>query len=132
MHHARSGKGPFFIEAYTYRWNSHVGPEDDAYAEYRSQDEIDFWKKNCPISLLENRMLDSGLLSSEIKRDIATRVETEISEAFDFAQNSPFPTISNWEDLNVNPGTPLADSLLLEIDPNGFNQFQADTLPEPY
>ena len=47
--YVRSGKGPFYIEAYTYRWRGHVGPEDDDYIGYRPQSEIDLWKKNCPI-----------------------------------------------------------------------------------
>lgn len=29
--YVRKGEGPFFIEAYTYRWMGHVGPEDDDY-----------------------------------------------------------------------------------------------------
>src|SRR3984893_2587463 len=31
----RAGDGPALVEAYTYRWNSHVGPEDDGANAYR-------------------------------------------------------------------------------------------------
>ncbi len=36
----REGDGPAFVEAYTYRWNSHVGPEDDGVNNYRSAEEM--------------------------------------------------------------------------------------------
>src|SRR5207249_5289224 len=50
MEAVRSGQGPACVEAYTYRWNGHVGPEDDDWNHYRSEAEKDFWKQNCPIA----------------------------------------------------------------------------------
>ena len=132
MQHARSGKGPFFIEAYAYRWNSHVGPEDDSFAEYRSQTEIDFWKANCPIALLEEQMFTDNLLDEAQKKAIIKKIEAEIAEAFEYAKNSPFPTVSDWEESNSCKSSPLADRLLKEIEAVDFNHFQEDALPGPY
>ena len=36
MNSVRKGQGPALVEAYTYRWNSHVGPEDDGVNAYRT------------------------------------------------------------------------------------------------
>mgnify|MGYP003330207743 CR=1 FL=1 len=42
----RSGKGPFLLETFTYRYSGHVGPISDEFVGYRSKKEIAFWKKN--------------------------------------------------------------------------------------
>ncbi len=59
---ARAGEGPAFVEAYTYRWNGHYGPTSDDLVGYRDPAELDAWKKNCPIALLEEAMRAKGLL----------------------------------------------------------------------
>jgi len=131
--YARQQKGPVFIEAYTYRWKGHVGPEDDDYVGYRPQSEIDFWKENCPISLLEEQMIGSKILTAELKKSLLDSINKEISEAFDFAKDSPFPDDTDWKGQNYNHETPLADRLLKD-NPRSeeFNQDQAETVPEPY
>ena len=40
---ARAGDGPTFIEAKTYRWREHVGPNFDVELGYRTQAELDAW-----------------------------------------------------------------------------------------
>ena len=130
--HARDGKGPFFIEAYTYRWNGHVGPEDDDYLGYRPESELDFWKDNCPISLLEEKMLTNGVLTMELKQKLVNDIKLEITDAFEFAQNSAFPDKKNWEELNYSIDAPMLNKLSnIEISEE-FNQDQADTIPGPY
>src|SRR4051812_40443610 len=54
---ARAGEGPTFVEAYTYRWSGHYGPASDDLVGYRPQQDLDAWKKNDPIALLEEAML---------------------------------------------------------------------------
>jgi len=49
---ARKGRGPFFIEARTYRWRGHVGPNPDVDKGIRSREELDFWMERCPIKRL--------------------------------------------------------------------------------
>lgn len=129
---ARMGRGPSFIEALTYRWNPHVGPEDDDYLNYRPKEEMEFWKKNCPVALLENEMIARNLLTSEEKEKIVVKIDEEIARAFAFAKSSPFPRSAHWDRLNYSVSSPLADRLLQEMDSHDFDQHQKDSLPGPY
>ncbi|MEW6172088.1 MAG: thiamine pyrophosphate-dependent dehydrogenase E1 component subunit alpha [Bacillota bacterium] len=45
----RNGQGPAFIICKTFRWMAHVGPNDDTSTGYRSPEEVDYWKKRCPV-----------------------------------------------------------------------------------
>jgi len=131
--HLHKGKGPFFIEAYTYRFRGHVGPEDDDYIGYRPKSELEFWKNNCPILLLEEQMVALGLLTAQRKKEIVNEIENEIVEAFKFAKNSPFPAEPNWEKLNWAQESPVADKLLHDGPQSEiFDQNQKDTIPQPY
>lgn len=132
LNKARNGKGPSFIEAYTYRLNPHVGPEDDDYLNYRSKDELDFWRKNCPIKLLEESMMAKGVLTESDKEKMISDINGEISDAFSFAKASPFPTVKNLVALNYSPESPIADKLLIESDMIKFNQDQPHCIPGPY
>jgi len=81
----RDGHGPQFMECMTYRWKEHVGPSDDWHLDYRSPDEILPWKENDQVTRL------AEMLDGAIRQKIEAAVETEISEAFEFAEQSPFP-----------------------------------------
>jgi TPP-dependent pyruvate/acetoin dehydrogenase alpha subunit len=82
----RSGQsGPFFFECLTYRLKEHVGPNDDFQLGYRSREEAEPWIKADPIKQLGDR------LDLQRRREIETGVETEIRDAFAFAERSPFP-----------------------------------------
>ncbi len=50
--HARAGKGPFYIEAVTYRWRGHVGPQEDLDVGVKRKDDLALWKKRDPIARL--------------------------------------------------------------------------------
>jgi pyruvate dehydrogenase E1 component alpha subunit len=132
VHLARSGEGPSFVEAYTYRWNGHVGPEDDDYLGYRPESEREFWKTNCPIGLLEEQMAAAGLLTAEAKSTLEQEIDCEIAKAFLFAKTSPFPAVENWGSLNYSDDSPLADRLLEENDAAQFDQNQLYSVPGPY
>jgi pyruvate dehydrogenase E1 component alpha subunit len=130
--HVRAGKGPVFVEAYTYRWNGHVGPENDDHVGYRPQSEIEFWKSNDPIVLLEERMTEAGLLDTAGRERLAAEIDLELADAFAFAKKSPFPSEADWKRLNYSAASPLADQLLQDVEAAEFNQRQADTIPGPY
>jgi TPP-dependent pyruvate/acetoin dehydrogenase alpha subunit len=132
MEHVRSGSGPALVEAYTYRWNSHVGPEDDSNNNYRTQAELDFWKANSPILLLEEKLLESGLLTAGNKDQMESDIAREIADHFAFAKTSPFPPRTDWSSANVDERTPLADRLLGSTADTEFDHFQPDARLEPY
>jgi pyruvate dehydrogenase E1 component alpha subunit len=117
---ARAGQGPTFVEAYTYRWSGHYGPASDDLVGYRSNEDLEAWKKNCPIDLLEEAM---GI-SREDKAALVKKYEAEIAEAFRFAKTSPFPTAPSWPSLNLAAKTPEADRLLAEVDLSEFDARQ--------
>lgn len=123
---ARAGEGPAFVEAYTYRWSSHYGPESDDSVGYRSSAEIDAWKRNCPIALIESAMLKAGLFSAADAEQCRREVQAEIDRCFEFAQASPFPAAHDWGALNESATTPLADEFLADIDPAAL-QMQRET-----
>ena len=50
--HARSGEGPYYIEAVTYRWRGHVGPGEDLDVGVKRKDDLDLWKERDPIGRL--------------------------------------------------------------------------------
>ncbi|MES2309621.1 MAG: thiamine pyrophosphate-dependent dehydrogenase E1 component subunit alpha [Verrucomicrobiota bacterium] len=128
----RSGKGPVLVEAYTYRWNSHVGPEDDGKNAYRSSTEMDYWKRNCPITLLEASLKKAGSWDVSVAKRAEEEILKEIQECFNFAKSSPFPKGVDWWDANWESKTPLADKWLVEEQACTFDHSQADAKLGPY
>ncbi len=82
----REGKGPQFIEFATYRWLEHCGPFFDNDIGYRSEKEFLKWKKRDPLKLIEDKILDKDLITK-----IKNKINLEIIDAFEFAENSPYP-----------------------------------------
>jgi pyruvate dehydrogenase E1 component alpha subunit len=128
----RSGHGPALVEAYTYRWNSHVGPEDDGANAYRTSEEIQFWKNNCPLALLEEKLREGGLLDTAAKEAMERDIAAEIEENFRFAKSSPFPSNPDWHAMNWNEASPMADRLLGTSAEADFDQYQPEAKLEPY
>lgn len=128
----RAGDGPALVEAYTYRWNSHVGPEDDSANAYRMKGEMEFWKENCPISLLEERLRAGEWLDDASKSSFEADVAAEVAANFKFAKESPFPQETDWHPMNYEDATPLADQLLGTIVGGEFDHYQADAKLGPY
>jgi TPP-dependent pyruvate/acetoin dehydrogenase alpha subunit len=129
---ARSRQGPTFVEAYTYRWNGHVGPESDDHVGYRPAAEVQFWKDHCPIRLLEEAMAAAGTLAAGDQAALVREVDEEIADAFAFAKGSAFPAGADWRECNHSPHTPLADRLLHDVEAGAFDQYQAELVPGPY
>lgn len=129
----RAGNGPVLVEAYTYRWNSHVGPEDDSANNYRSEKEINFWKDNCPIILLGEKLISKGILTDELLKKYELEIQEEINENFRFAKESPFPDSNDWYNMNYSSHTPLADKFLADAESDGnFNHSQKEAKLGPY
>ena len=129
---ALGGRGPCFVETFTYRWNGHVGPEDDDHLGYRPSEELAFWKANCPILLLEEPLLAAGWLTPAKKDAMLNEFRGELKEAFAFAKRSAFPRALPWHDLNYSLTSPVADRLLVDAESTPFNHDQVDAIPEPY
>lgn len=88
---ARLGKGPALIECKTYRWRGHYEGEADRTYTYRTAEEIEDWKKKCPIERFRTTLLEEGILGEDDFEGMELEVRKEIEEAIHFAETSPFP-----------------------------------------
>ena len=85
---ARQGKGPYFIEALTYRFRGHSMSDP---ADYRPRREEKLWKERDPIPHFAKRLVEEGIVDSEKLRLIKEGVVKEVEEAVQFADKSPWP-----------------------------------------
>jgi TPP-dependent pyruvate/acetoin dehydrogenase alpha subunit len=85
---ARKGEGPTLIECKTYRWLGHSINDPGV---YRSADEVEAWKKKCPIKRFEGVLRGKGLLDDAKIKQVSDGVNAEINEAIHFAEASPLP-----------------------------------------
>lgn len=76
--------GPKFFECMTYRFKEHVGPLEDFEAGYRSLKDAEKWIKNDPVKKF------AKLLGPACQK-IEDKIEAEIKDAFQFAEQSSFP-----------------------------------------
>ncbi|SHI14100.1 thiamine pyrophosphate-dependent dehydrogenase E1 component subunit alpha [Sporanaerobacter acetigenes] len=88
--YVRSGKGPVLIESKTYRWLGHS--KSDAQI-YRSKEEVEEWKKKCPIKRFRKYMLENNIATEEELDTIEKNARQAIEDAVEFANNSPNPPI---------------------------------------
>ena len=96
---ARSGQGPSFIEAKTYRFYNHHGVQTLG-MKYRSDEELAEWKKRDPIDLFEARLAESGVLTAEDAQAVHERVAGAVEQAIAFAEESPLPEAESlYEDV---------------------------------
>lgn len=86
---ARGGKGASFIQADTYRWREHCGPNYDNTLGYRTTEEYETWKRRDP--LLELRRRADTAVSDARAREMQQTIAQEIAAAFAFAEAAPFP-----------------------------------------
>jgi len=86
---AREGKGPTLLEMKTYRWGGHHVADPDYL--YRPKEEVEEWKKKCPIARLEKALLKEKVLDKAKADAIDKEIEKEVAEAVEFAKASPFP-----------------------------------------
>ncbi len=84
----RSGSGPVFIEAMTYRFRGHSVADP---SNYRDSDEVSFWQVRDPIVKFQEAALENEAMTSEDLRRIGEEVERTVSEAVKFAEESEEP-----------------------------------------
>jgi TPP-dependent pyruvate/acetoin dehydrogenase alpha subunit len=85
---ARKGEGPTLIECKTYRWLGHSINDP---AIYRTAEEVESWKKKCPIKRFEGYLRGKGLLDDLKAKEVCRSVNEEIEESIRFAEGSPLP-----------------------------------------
>jgi TPP-dependent pyruvate/acetoin dehydrogenase alpha subunit len=85
---ARAGRGPSLLECKTFRMTGHSAHDDAGYVPKRMFDE---WEKKDPIYRLQNAMLERGVMSMEEITRLHEGVVSEVNEAVEWADRSPFP-----------------------------------------
>lgn len=85
---ARSGGGPTFLEAKTYRYRGHSMSDAQ---HYRTKDEVEEYKKIDPITTVRETILEKKYATEEEIRQIDKRVQELVRECEEFAENSPYP-----------------------------------------
>jgi pyruvate dehydrogenase E1 component alpha subunit len=95
VEYARSGKGPVFIEALTYRYRGHSMADPEL---YRTKAEVEEYRKRDAIERLKTIMTEAGQLDDAKWQAIVDRVERETKEAVEFADASPQPPLDSLFD----------------------------------
>ena len=99
---ARKGKGPTLIECKTYRFEGHE--EGDPWTKYRSKEEVEEWKKRCPIEAFRAKLIKTKILTEEEAKKIDQETKMLIEEAVKFGEESPWPKPQEaLEDVFVSP-----------------------------
>lgn len=81
---ARAGDGPTMIECVTYRMMMHTTADDPK--RYRSDDEVEGWRKKDPITRFEKYLTDKNLLEPKKIESLDQEVKEKIQQAVDRAE----------------------------------------------
>lgn len=95
VEHCRSGKGPYFIEAMTYRYRGHSMADPEL---YRLKDEVEEHRKRDAIERLKSQLIDHDMLDEAGYQSIVDRVERDVQECVEYAEASPEPGIDTLFD----------------------------------
>ncbi|NFE80293.1 pyruvate dehydrogenase (acetyl-transferring) E1 component subunit alpha [Clostridium sporogenes] len=89
---AREGKGPTLIECKTYRHRGHFEGDPCVYKPTEEQEE---WLAKDPIPRFEKYLVENEIFTEERLKEVQDKVESQIDEAVDFANNSPYPELES-------------------------------------
>ncbi len=87
--HCRAKKGPYVLEVLTYRYRGHSMSDP---AKYRTRDEVNKVRaERDPIDHVRELLLESGAADDAALKEIDREVKAVVTDAADFAQQSPEP-----------------------------------------
>ena len=86
---ARSDGGPTLIECVTYRTRAHAEGMGDF--TYRTREDVEEWKKRCPIQRLRTKAIEQKIVSAAQFDAIDAEIKAMVEEARAFAEGSPLP-----------------------------------------
>ena len=87
--YCRAGKGPYILEAMTYRYRGHSMSDP---AKYRSRGEVNKIRaERDPINHVRDVLLAAGMANEEALKEIDHEIKAVVTDAADFAQQSPEP-----------------------------------------
>jgi pyruvate dehydrogenase E1 component alpha subunit len=87
--HCRAGKGPYVLEMKTYRYRGHSMSDP---AKYRSREEVNKVRsERDPIDRMRGWLIDEKVALEDELKEIDRKIKDIVSDAAEFAQNSPEP-----------------------------------------
>jgi pyruvate dehydrogenase E1 component alpha subunit/2-oxoisovalerate dehydrogenase E1 component alpha subunit len=95
---ARSGEGPTFVEAVTYRMGAHSTSDDPT--RYRSNEEVEAWAKKDPLDRLRKHLVYLGLVDEALDAKLDEELGQEVAEAIKAVESLPAPDrLSLFDDV---------------------------------
>ncbi|HEY9122235.1 MAG TPA: thiamine pyrophosphate-dependent dehydrogenase E1 component subunit alpha [Brevefilum sp.] len=86
---ARKGEGPSVIEAKMYRLTPHSSDDDDR--SYRTREEVEHFKKEDPIIVMKDQLIEQGLMTEEEYKALEEKAKKSVDEAVEEATRAPYP-----------------------------------------
>ncbi|MGH7758631.1 MAG: pyruvate dehydrogenase (acetyl-transferring) E1 component subunit alpha [Candidatus Dormibacteria bacterium] len=121
--HCRAGKGPYFVEALTYRFRGHSMADPEL---YRDKAEVQRWRTEDPIPKFGKFCVQHQVCSDQELAQINEEVEQEMLEAVAFADRSPWPDPDEaGRDLYAKPIDPE-----VEVEPGSATASASTSLRE--
>ncbi|HEY4280571.1 MAG TPA: thiamine pyrophosphate-dependent enzyme [Conexibacter sp.] len=120
---ARNERKPAVLEVITYRYRGHSVA--DAGTAYRTQEEVEEWRKRDPILIYRRRLMDERGVEESQLRAIEARVEQRVEQSVIAAEASPEPPVDTlarhlYGDPNsakqfsqMGPGSPFGERELV-------------------
>lgn len=101
---ARRGDGPGFLEAVTFRWRGHVGPNEDIdVGVQRAPEILAAWKKRDPVARLWSSLVTDRAVDAAVLPAIENDIRIEVASAVEAARAAPYPAVSALLDLVYAP-----------------------------
>ena len=60
--------------------------------DLRPGDELEEWKKKCPVAFMERQLFEMGLMDSDELKALDAEIMSKVQEAVEFARQSPEPS----------------------------------------
>ena len=106
LEHARSGKGPVLIEAFTYRMSAHTTADDPT--KYRLSSEEAEWRQRDPLSRLAKHLRGAGTgdtffdevaaegeaMASAVRSEVLAMEGPEFEQSFETVYADPHPLVA--------------------------------------
>jgi pyruvate dehydrogenase E1 component alpha subunit len=96
---AREERRPTLLEAFTYRFRGHSAADPEV---YRTKEEVEEWREKDPVTVFRDRLLEEDVISEQDVEELRKRIERRVTEAVEFADDSPEPPLESlYENLYV-------------------------------
>jgi pyruvate dehydrogenase E1 component alpha subunit len=92
---AREERQPTLVEAFTYRYRGHSAADPEV---YRSKEEVEEWRQKDPVKVFRDRLLAEDVISEDYLEELRERLERQVMDAVEFADNSPEPPLESLYD----------------------------------